>query len=119
MNAALRTTSGSNLGFRHDPKDTPPQEEGPIGGDGGNGNGGDAVHYIFMFGLGIGELVLLIAVVALIGGPAAVMKLGRLAKGAQRAKSELTGKAMLGRILDPGEPRRTKPKRKKRKKRPS
>ena len=70
-----------------------------------------------MFGLGVGELVLLIAVVALVGGPAAVMSIAKLLKTAHKAKSELTGQAILGRMLeDPPPPKRKK--RRKKKKRP-
>jgi Sec-independent protein translocase protein TatA len=57
-----------------------------------------------MFGLGIGEILLLAAVVALVGGPAAVMKLGRAARSAHRMKSRLTKKALLDELLD-DEPR--------------
>ncbi len=71
-----------------------------------------------MFGLGVGELLLLIAVIALIGGPAAVMKVARLLQTAQRAKSELTGKAVLGKIIEAGDAaQRPKKKRKKKRKR--
>lgn len=62
-----------------------------------------------MFGLGMGELLLLVAVVALIGGPAAVMKLGRAARSAQRMKGQLTGKALLGKMLDDDEPKKKPP----------
>ena len=58
-----------------------------------------------MFGLGMGELLVLVAVVALVGGPAAVMKLGRAARSAQRVKSQLTGKALIGKILGDEPPR--------------
>jgi Sec-independent protein translocase protein TatA len=69
-----------------------------------------------MFGLGPGEIAILVAIVALIGGPAAVKKLARAFQTAQKAKSELTGKALLGKILDEDESPPKKKKRKKRKK---
>lgn len=63
----------------------------------------------------MGELILLIGVVALIGGPTAVMKLAKMVKSVHRAKSELTGKAVLDKIMDPGEaPKKKKKKRKRR-----
>lgn len=65
-----------------------------------------------MFGLGTMEIVILIAVIALVGGPSAVKKVFRAARSFQKAKSELTGKAVLGRILDDDAPSRPKGKRK-------
>ena len=66
------------------------------------------------FGLGVGELLLLVGVVALLGGPAAVIKLARMYKSAQQAKSELTGKAILDKIMTPDDkPKRKKKRRKK------
>lgn len=56
-----------------------------------------------MFGLGPLELLLVVAVVALVGGPSAVKQIARLFQSAQKAKSELTGQALLGRILEPDE----------------
>lgn len=66
-----------------------------------------------MFGLGPLELLLIVAVVALVGGPSAVKQIARLFQTAQKAKSELTGQAILGRILEPDDKPRTKKKRKK------
>lgn len=53
-----------------------------------------------MFGLSPMELLLLVGVVALVGGPAAVMKAGRLVRSAHQAKSQLTTKAIMGKILE-------------------
>jgi Sec-independent protein translocase protein TatA len=66
-----------------------------------------------MFGLGPTELLLILAVIALVGGPKAVKKIVGLARQANNAKNELTSKAIIDRVLE-DEP---KPKKKRRKKR--
>lgn len=60
-----------------------------------------------MFGLGVGELLLLLAVVALVGGPSAIKSVVRAARTVSRVKSDLSGKVLLDKVLDLDErPRR-------------
>jgi len=65
-----------------------------------------------MFGLGPGELLVLLAIIAVVGGPKAVKKIVGLARQANKAKNELTGQAIIDRVLDDD----PKPRRKTRKK---
>jgi Sec-independent protein translocase protein TatA len=69
-----------------------------------------------MFGLGPGELLLLAAVIALVGGPSAIKKVFGWMQSAQKARSQLTGKALLGKLLEdePDKAPAKKPSKKKR-----
>ncbi len=74
-----------------------------------------------MFGLGVGELLLLVGVIAFLGGPKAVKTLARAFQTAHKAKNELTGQALIGKILDPDDepPKKKKRRRKTRRKQPT
>jgi Sec-independent protein translocase protein TatA len=71
-----------------------------------------------MFGLGVGELLLLGAIIALVGGPTAIPKIVRALRSVQKAKSELTGKALLGRLMADDDEPQAKPKPKRPRKKP-
>jgi len=64
-----------------------------------------------MFGLGPIEILILVGIIALVGGPSAVKKVVRTVRSFHRARSQLTGKAVIGRLLDDdaaSEPKRTR-----------
>ena len=67
-----------------------------------------------MFGLGPMEILILVGIIALVGGPSAVKMVFRSVRSLHQAKSQLTGKAVIGRLLDDDTP--SKPKRKRKRK---
>ncbi|MEM9691478.1 MAG: hypothetical protein AAGA56_02950 [Myxococcota bacterium] len=59
-----------------------------------------------MFGLGAGELLLLIAVIALVGGPSAVRKAARGFQQFQKVKSKMTPQGLLEEIVADDPPKK-------------
>ena len=53
-----------------------------------------------MMGLGPGELLLLVAVIALVGGPSAIKKVFGWVRSFQKARSQLTTKALIGKLME-------------------
>jgi len=52
-----------------------------------------------MFGLGLMELLVIAAVVAAVAGPAGIKKLMATAKSVRKAKSSLTGRGAIERLV--------------------